>query len=194
MTEAIAPESEANGRIERCASCGLVLPLRRPGPGREGRNWTCTGCGAGYCAVLAERCSAKVVQHVRPAGIRFDKSNLRQPTEAIAKFIRKRLDDRSYEGHERRRAERYCIVAPAVAMPMDEMVQPAGEAFMVVMKDISTSGIALVSTRAVNTKFLALELCAASDENMQLLVHVLRCRIIHRFYEIAGQFLTRMDD
>lgn len=194
MTEATVSEPKGNGRIERCDSCGLLLPLRHPGPGREGRNWTCTGCGAGYRAILAEQCSAKVVQHVRPAGIQFDKSNLVQPTEAIAKFIRKRLVERSYDGHERRRSERYSIVAPAVAMPMDEMVQPAGEAFMVVVKDISTAGVALVSTRAVNAKFLAIELCAASGETMQLLVHVLRCQIIQRFYEIAGQFLTRMDD
>ncbi|UCE59460.1 MAG: response regulator [Phycisphaerales bacterium] len=40
------------GRFGDCTECGLLLPLRRPGPDEQGRSWECAVCGSLYNAVL----------------------------------------------------------------------------------------------------------------------------------------------
>lgn len=195
MNTASTSECRPGERIGKCATCGVDLPLRAPPAGQRGMSWICTGCGSCYHGVLTEDTSPQAIQHIRPAAIQFDRSNLLHPPQAIAQFIRNRLSEKFYvyRGPERRYSQRHPLVAPVIAMPISDTFQPAGEAFMVMVRNISTKGVALISTRAVNTKLLAIELGAASTDSMQLVVRVLRCRIIDRFYEIAGSFLTRMD-
>lgn len=67
-----------------------------------------------------------------------------------------------------------------------------GPPFLVLTRNVSRSGISLVSTRAVATAFLAVELPSAPEETSQVVVHVLRCQPRRSFYEIAGKFLTKM--
>ena len=65
---------------------------------------------------------------------------------------------------------------------------------MAVTRDISSSGISLVSTRAANSPFLAVELSASYDETIQIVMRVIRCRPLRCFYEIAGPFFTVAQD
>ena len=99
-----------------------------------------------------------------------------------------------YGGSERRGANRHPIVTPVVVMPMNGEFRPAEGAFMVVTRDISTTGLALISTREVSTELLAIELPAAGGEKMQVVMRLARCRPVGRFYEIAGPFVFKMGD
>ena len=181
------------GRIDTCAVCEQALPLRLPGPEERGTEWVCAGCGARYEAVLAAGASLELLQHVHPTEIRFEKSNLLHPPEAIREFI-SAMVRAEYGGSERRGAKRHPIVTPVVVMPMNGEFRPAEGAFMVVTRDISTTGLALISTREVSTELLAIELPAAGGEKMQVVMRLARCRPVGRFYKIAGPFVFKMGD
>ena len=191
MSSAQLRQSEHGGRIERCAKCGQALPLRWPTPGARSRLWNCTGCRTPYDAVLDREVSLELIQHVQPAEIDFGRRDFLHVPETIAEFIARWFCEEGYEGPERRTSRRHRVTTPVVALPIDQGFEPLGDPFMVMSRSISGTGMALVSTRAVTTGFLAVELSTALGKRMQLVMRVLRCRPIHRFYEIGGKFLTK---
>jgi hypothetical protein len=153
--------------------------------------WICNGCSASYQAVLAVDSLAEALDHVRPAGLVFDRKKLVHPPEAIARFVKKAVGAMKPD-HERRGVPRYPLVVPAIALPMNERLQPVDDPFVALTRDICTSGLCLVHTRAVQAELLAVELSDLQGEAMQLVMRLLRCRPTNRFYELAGAFLVRM--
>jgi hypothetical protein len=178
-------------RIETCGQCGRTLPLAKPAPGQLAIRWICNGCSASYQAVLAVDSLAEALDHVRPAGLVFDRKKLVHPPEAIARFVRKAVGDMEPE-HERRVTPRYPLVLPAIALPMDPRLRPVDDPFAAMTRNLSKSGLCLVHTRAVRAKLLAVELSDQQGETMQLVMRLLRCRPVNHFYEVAGAFLVRM--
>ena len=136
---------------------------------------------------MSQMSGADATDDVRGDGIHFDKNRLRHPPKAIAGYIAKMLSG-EYLGPERRGAKRHHVVASVPVMPVAEDLSPAGEAFMAMTRDISTTGIALISARAVNSQLLVVELPPVLGKQMQVLIRVSRCRAVGRFYEIAGTF------
>ncbi len=180
-------------RILYCAECGLMLPLCLPVEGETSRSWACTGCGARYEAVLDKSQPLELIQHVRPYKLAFNLKCNEQVPKAIADFIAQVMPD-AYRGPEKRCFERYPIVTPVAAMPLGTGLEPFGASFMALTRNISRSGVALVSTRSVSAPFLAVELPCGPDGAMQVVIQVVRRRPIRCFYEIAGPFLTKMAD
>ena len=192
MSTARLGPSQAGNRIEQCEKCGQALPLRWPTPGTRSRLWNCTACRTPYNAVLDREVSLELIQHVRPAEIKFGRRDLLQVPETIADFIAKWFCEKAYQGPEKRGIRRYPVTTPVVAMPIDASFEPVGDPFMAMSRNVSGTGMAVISTRAVTTEFLAVELSTGQGERMQLVMHVLRCRPTGRFYEIGGVFLTKV--
>ena len=57
-----------SGRITKCVSCGLPLPLRRAFAGEEERNWICGNCGGRYRGVIDKDSHPDDLLSVHPAG------------------------------------------------------------------------------------------------------------------------------
>jgi CheY-like chemotaxis protein len=55
------------GRLGKCVTCGLLLPLRHPRTGETPVNWKCTQCGSRYLAVLDEDLSGEIDRNVQRA-------------------------------------------------------------------------------------------------------------------------------
>ncbi|MFH1747974.1 MAG: response regulator [Planctomycetota bacterium] len=53
------------GRLGKCVSCDLPLPLRHARPGEVPQSWVCAGCGARYSALLDEELSTKEYSNAR---------------------------------------------------------------------------------------------------------------------------------
>jgi hypothetical protein len=128
-----------------------------------------------------------------PGKIQFDRGTLPDPPRSLVAFVTKLLAE-EYEGPQRRAFRRVPVVMPVVAMPLDDDFRPKGTTFAAIMRDLSTVGLCLFSTRAANSEFLAVEITPPSGRNMQVVLRVLRCRAIGRFYEIAGQLVARTGD
>ncbi|NQT37549.1 MAG: PilZ domain-containing protein [Planctomycetes bacterium] len=173
----------------QCGGCGKTLPLRPPGHGQVSTSWICTECGALCDAVLDAPKSLESLQRVRPARIKFDKKNLGNPPQSIAAFIVKMLG-KEFSGDEKRSTRRHNIVFPVPVVELDEAFCPTGDVRMAVTRDISTTGLALISTRAASARFLAVELTCPSGETIQVVIRVIRCRPVRCFYEIAGTYFV----
>jgi hypothetical protein len=178
-------------RIEKCRGCGRTLPLAKAARGQVAIRWICNGCSTSYQAVLAVDSLAEALDHVRPTGLVFDRKKLVHPPEAIANFVKRAVGGMKPE-HERRGTPRYPLVVPAIAVPMNERLRPVDEPFAALTRNISKTGLCLVHTRAGLAELLAVELSDLQGETMQLVMRLLRCRPMNRFYEVAGAFLIRM--
>jgi len=183
---------EPRTAIEYCHRCGLTLPLCSPGPGERSMTWYCTGCGTSYEAVLEQEPSPDRIQNVRPARLRFRLPRGAEFPKAIAEFVARMVPEKAHPGAQKRALDRYPVVTPIAVMPLGDRLELVGETFMAVTKNISGSGLALVCTRAVRARYLAVEILEYAREGIQVVVHVLRCRPVRCFYEIAGRFVTRM--
>ena len=177
----------------RCSKCDKILPLHPPRPAETSVNWICTTCGTKHNAVLNRSDALESLQHVRPERIEFDESNLGRPPEAIVEFVTKMMRTEC-KRNDNRGAQRRAVVVPVPLIQLDEGLSPTGNVHMAVTRDISSSGISLVSTRAANSPFLAVELSASYDETIQIVMRVIRCRPLRCFYEIAGPFFTVAQD
>jgi hypothetical protein len=172
-----------------CPKCDTVLPLHLPSVSESCTTWICTKCGTTQKAALNRSESLERLQQVRPARIEFDDTNLGRPPEAIAEFIAKMMR-KEHRGSDKRGSQRRPVVVPIPVIELDENLAPTGNVHMAVTRDISSSGVSLLSTRAANSPFIAVELSIGYEETIQAVVRVSRCRPLRCFYEIAGPFFT----
>ncbi len=116
--------------------------------------------------------------------------------QEIFDFVQRTIDrngqDDTYAGLEKRSEKRCYVSLPVTATPTNEKLQPVGDSFYAVTRDISSQGITMFNTRTVDSSFLVLELMDPDGPKLKAVMEVLRCRPIGRFYEITGEFVTKM--
>lgn len=98
-----------------------------------------------------------------------------------------------YEGASRRSLTRVPVAANVILVPLDDDYVPNAGCFGAVTRDVSTSGMRLLATRAVQCRFIQVEFSQAGKERIRVVLQVLRCNTLGRFYEIAGQFIARIE-
>jgi len=168
--------------------------LRTPKFGERTTEWVCTACGTHREGVLAKVAILERLQHIRPARIDFDRENVVLLPEAIADFVTRMSCEKSYWGSERRVGERHNTTVPVAVIPLGDAFQPTEDPFMGITRDISTTGVALIATRAVRSRFFAVEFTSRFQETTQMVVRAVRCRPIRHLYEIAGPFFSKMQE
>ncbi|MGE3314309.1 MAG: PilZ domain-containing protein [Planctomycetaceae bacterium] len=108
--------------------------------------------------------------------------------------IFEKLQAAAQPGQNLRSAQRFPIAIPVPVVPIGADGVPVERPFTAVSRDISTSGICLQYTRPTNAKQLVIVLNVPGTKPTRLLVEVVRCRAIGRFYEIAAKFSSRVTD
>ena len=112
-------------------------------------------------------------------------------TETAIGFFQQVSDEFSiYAGEDRRTECRQRIMIPVLATPFDEEKRPTSDAFHAITRDLSESGIGLLSTRPVREKFLAiLAQSMSTEEDMLVLIEITRCRRVGHYYDIGGSIV-----
>jgi hypothetical protein len=121
----------------------------------------------------------------------FNLSGAEQPPDALAETVRISAPDGG-KGAEKRTCKRYPVIGAVGVMILDDALEPTGPPFVASTRNISRSGIAVISKWPVNTGLIAVECPCNAGNGSQFIVQVMRCRPLRSFYEIAGKFLTRM--
>lgn len=111
--------------------------------------------------------------------------------ETVVDQLLKELRSKANPGNNNRKSVRHALSMTVPVIPVNEAGDPIGPSFIVVTRDISTSGICLLHTRAVIAKHLVLAISLPGKSPVQIRVRVVRCRAIGRFYEIAAEFTSR---
>lgn len=125
-----------------------------------------------------------------------ESTNSEQPSSVNGQLdsLLNKLRDSHQPGREARGSRRYAVSIPVPVVPIDEDGAPVDRPFNAVSRDISSSGICLLHTRATNAKHLAIVINWAGKKPIRLVVEVIRCRAVGRFYEIAAKFTSRMTE
>ena len=113
-----------------------------------------------------------------------------EQTDEVGEFIERLADEiEYYDGSERRTEARRRVVVPVMVMPVDDNFERTGNAFQAVTRDVSTSGISLLSTQDIDAEYLAVFLKTLSGRELIVVIHVCRHDYIGVYYDIAGTFV-----
>ena len=77
-------------------------------------------------------------------------------------------------------------------MPLGDDLQPAGEPFMAMTKDISHASITIIHTEAVTAPMMAVKMTDLGGSVLHSAVEVLRCSPVDRYFEIVGRYVTKI--
>ena len=183
-----SPETE---RHSCCPSCGVALPLcapRRDGPVLQ---WTCTICSRVISAALNPDYQLDQLRNIRLAPIPFDRSAL-QPVPELLDYVRTRAPIPT-NSVEKRAAPRYFGCTAVPVLPLSAQLTPVGQPVLAASRNVSTRGVGLVHMMPITDPFMALEL-TTREGPIQLLVRVVRCRPLGPYFDLAGEFISKMAD
>lgn len=195
----MASHDNSTGAAEaaiRCRVCDRLLPLRAGKPGEPVTTWVCNGCGATQPAVLDKDCSLEICQNVRPAFFDFDRHKLSPPPNIVVEAVRSLMETQTtpFQGTERRPRPRTPIAIAVPTLPLDGRLRPIHDPLMMLTRNISCGGIALIHTQPLIAEYLAVELPMPDKRRFQVVAEVLRVRLVDSLYEYGGRFVTKTAD
>ena len=115
-----------------------------------------------------------------------------KPLVTLVKRLSVDRDESEYEGVERRSHPRTVLVKPVWVQPLSDAHEPTGEGFSAVSRDISTSGLGIVHTQAVDSPFLGVVIMAEKTR-VHVIAKVLRCEPLGPFYDVGCSLEMRVD-
>ena len=123
-----------------------------------------------------------------------DGDKLHSPPTELLRFVHRVAEETLRDHVEERQFPRYKLTVEVWVQPVNSDFEPLGDPFTAVSRDISTSGIGLMHTRAIRDKYLWLRLATQGGGTMNVVVEVLRCRPIGMFYDIGAKFVAKLDE
>ncbi len=126
--------------------------------------------------------------------VKFDPTMLLHTRDELVQFVQRVIQGAPmYAGPERRMDPRWLVVMPLPAVRLDGRLQPCGEPFVAISRDVSTTGMGLFHSQGVPLKsLLAVELRTPEGEVMQAVLEVLHCRPDSGEFAIGGAFLAKV--
>jgi hypothetical protein len=123
---------------------------------------------------------------------RFDRDSLPAPPAAAVDYLSKLLaEDQSFGDN---RIESHYVQLLVAVVPVDLRLNPIGDAFLGLVKKLSTQRITLLHTRAIALGGVVIEVGAYPMDRIQLFCQVTSCEPSGRFYEIGGLLVHRITD
>ena len=124
----------------------------------------------------------------------FDTHGQPKISDALRRKVMRRVSRRTDANvEEKRRSRRIAqsLVVPAVELGSD--FTPLGDAFQIMVANLSREGIGLVHDAKIEAEYVALELAPQGDEPIQAIVRVVRQSPLEPPYmEVGGEFFVRL--
>lgn len=118
-----------------------------------------------------------------------DFARLWHQPEAVARFVGELMRDVRVPSKDRRSEARCRITAPALLQSIDEQGRPVGAPHEVMIRDISPSGIGIIGSQQLRTRYFALQLTTHNGDRFHVIVEALRDRRIGAYHDIGGRFI-----
>jgi predicted RNA-binding Zn-ribbon protein involved in translation (DUF1610 family) len=160
-TSELPPTGSSPAASITCPSCGVQLPIRPSAWMELPALWRCVSCGAHHCGVLPRDARDHVLPVVALAAQYF----ACEPPLLEHESVDALLDVlRQHEAHtmvqEQRTSPRVARHLHAQVVAVDESWAPRGKSFPVVVYNISTGGLAYVTTTVHRSPLAAIQLAA----------------------------------
>ncbi len=179
-----------------CGGCGKMLPLRASDGVETDAIWLCCECRIPYVA-----CCVEDLLEINAASVRLDERYFDVSDQAPISLAERRevalILNRVPKpvASNRRRSQR---IAQSIAVPAVDLGQgfsPEGDAYQIMVANLSKEGIGIVHDGPIHAEFLAVELTPSdSDEApLQVIVHLVQQRQLDPiYYVIGGEFMFRL--
>jgi hypothetical protein len=178
----------------RCSNCANRLPIRPAKDEEWSVTWLCKKCQTQYRGHLDGTLAQTLRENIAISKFPIDWSRLQHPPTTITTAINAWMPT-PYVGEERRAETRMRITMPVAVVPVDDAFKPVGPPALLITRDISVGGICLLHDEPLQPKYLVVDLPAKdTEESLQLVVEILRCRAVDTLFEIAGRFVMRSED
>jgi hypothetical protein len=112
--------------------------------------------------------------------------------QEVAKLAERHADDQQLLRRRTRRVAQSLVVS---AVRLGQGFVPQGDAFKIMVCNLSREGIGLVHDESFDVKHIALELSPQSAEPIQVIVRLIRQQLLDDFspyVEIGGEFHIRL--
>jgi hypothetical protein len=191
---------DAQGNIDHCSKCGVVISLQAPASNRPASAWLCRRCGSCYFALCQDSDGIEPAAGVRPVSyyevmkaiyVHMDGDSCPVLHEHAHKAARSGLGQR-YSGPETRKQKRFPCPAQVTIVPLGEDFRIAAQPARIMTSNLSGGGVAMVHSRSIKQPFLAIDFAASGIDLLPAIVQVTRVRQLAGAYEIAGKFISRI--
>lgn len=177
-----------------CGGCGTTLPLRSSDGVETDAIWLCCECRIPYVA-----CCVEDLLEINATSIRLDERYFDVSDQAPISLAERRevalILNRVPKpaASNRRRSKRIMQSIAVPAVDLGEGFAPEGDAYQVMVANLSKEGIGIVHDGPIDTEFLAVELTPLKEAPLQVIVHLVRQRQLDPiYYVIGGEFMFRL--
>ena len=195
----MTPTTGDTSAIEQCGSCQARLALRLPSLRAPASPWLCRGCSAAFIAAPQLRDGRPFIAGIRP-GCYYDiiQSDRRHVGESIATGdelaqLNECFNTLVHEGPDSRQHPRYSLAKRVRALPLTDDLRVVGQPFNALTVNVSTGGIAILQACAPSHPYLAIDFSGTARTLPPVLLKQLRVRPIGPAYEVAGEFMSRIE-
>ena len=182
-------------RAGPCLKCESPWPLRLSQDGEVPTRWICVTCGSQAIGLFDDRAKIETHRNVRLSDAYFDYGRDQTVPAAMKEYVAELAEKwKPYEGRDKRRSERVPKALEVSVVSFNESYTPLDESFAAIVSNISQHGLALVHTRSVDSKHVAVEISSGGARPIQVIARVVRCGAKGRFYEVGCDFVARLGD
>lgn len=119
----------------------------------------------------------------------FYTPDLAPPTVALIDFVNQ-LAVGGEPTLERRAVPRLPTAFSATVVRLADDLQPIGEPFDVVVRNISTKGLAFLSSQPIGVDHVTINMANSASTSVELRVRVRRCQPLGPCFDVGGEFVT----
>lgn len=118
----------------------------------------------------------------------FYTPNLAPPTAALIDFV-SQLAIGAPPEVERRAVPRLPTAFSATVVRLADDLQPIAEPFDVVVRNISTKGLAFLASQPIDVGHVAITMTNSAGAAIELRVRIRRCQLLGPCFDVGGEFV-----
>jgi hypothetical protein len=185
--------------IEQCGSCQSRLALRLPSLLAPASLWLCRGCCAAFIAAPQLRDGRPFFAGIRPGSyydiVQSGRRHVGEPISARDELaqLNECFKTLVHEGRDSRQHPRYPLAKRVRALSLTDDLRVVGQPFNALTVNVSTGGIAILQSCIPSHSYLAIDFSDTDATLPPVLLKQLRVRPIGPAYEVAGEFVSRIE-
>ncbi len=119
----------------------------------------------------------------------IDWERVPNPPVEVHNVVGQLSDHPSHVPSGNRRNERILLNEEAIALTLDEKLEPLGQPFKAIVRDLSISGIGFVHTEHVTAQPIAISWRGIQRNRLVVMTRVLRCRQTGAFFDVGAMII-----
>ncbi|MEM8944902.1 MAG: hypothetical protein AAGD11_06925 [Planctomycetota bacterium] len=193
MNELLPFDPTQTAQVE-CGHCRGQLPLRMSQAGERGAVWLCAECSVPFISICIKDRLPDDGKTVKLDDRYFDTDGLAPISPKVRREVAKlaqRVESASVENQRRSERVSQPLVVPAIKL--NQLMNPFGGTFKVMVANVSREGIGLVHNSPIDSEYLAIELPLDEEEPIQVVARLVRQRELDQtLREFGGEFYVRL--